>query len=263
MYTAAYFSFDPLAHNLPRMKIAAKVQRIMDANGWTQVRLAEELGVSQPTVNRWLGGADPRGETRDRLNGLFDKAQADKPLVEGTVPPESSLASEPAPAPGVAYPRYPSNASPPVPVTFKNETIGMFGQAVGGEDGRFVLNGSRVMDVHCPPTLIGVKDAYGVFVHGGSMRPRYREGEAVFVNPHLPVRQDDYAVVQIKGDFEGDDIGGFIKQFISMNAKELVLAQHQRPETFPVEEASEGRYLLRFPRSKVAAVHRIVWAGEV
>ncbi|WP_188855387.1 S24 family peptidase [Aureimonas glaciei] len=161
------------------------------------------------------------------------------------------------------YPRYPSNASPPVPVTFRNETIGMFGQAVGGEDGRFVLNGSRVMDVHCPPTLIGVKDAYGVFVHGGSMRPRYREGEAVFVNPHLPVRQDDYAIVQIKGDFEGDDIGGFIKQFISMNAKELVLAQHQRPETFPVEEASEGRYLLRFPRSKVAAVHRIVWAGEV
>ena len=260
MYTPAYFSFDPLAHNLARMKIAEKTQAIMDAKDWTQGELAEALAVSQPTVNRWLGGADPRGETRDRLNALYDQVVTTGAAGGGS---QEQPRSNDRPAEAPAYTQYPPNASPPVPVTFRNETIGMFGQAVGGEDGRFVLNGSRVMDVHCPPNLIGVKDAYGVFVHGGSMRPRYREGEAVFVNPHLPVRQDDYAIVQIAGEFEGDDVGGFIKQFISMNSRELVLAQHQRPETFPVEEASEGRYLLRFPRKRVVAVHRIVWAGEV
>lgn len=228
----------------------------MDAKGWTQGQLAEELGVSQPTVNRWLSGADPRGETRDRLNSLYEKTM-------GANPSESTPAAvNPEPA-EVTYPNYPSNAGTPIPVTFKNETIGIYGRAVGGDDGRFVLNGQRVMDVLCPPTLVGVKDAYGVFVHGSSMEPRYEEGEAVFVNPHVPVRQGNYAVVQTKGEFEGDEIGGFIKKFVSMNAKELVLAQFQRPETFPVEEVEAGQYLLRIPRSKVVAVHKVVWAGEV
>lgn len=181
--------------------------------------------------------------------------------------PDQSQASEaPANEQAVSPAQLPPpNASPPVPVTFPNVTIGMYGAVAGGglDDGKFILNGNRVMDVLCPPMLIGVQGAYGVFVHGNSMKPRYREGEAVFVNPHLPIRQEDYAVVQLAGDFDGDTHAGFVKQFISRNSRELVMAQHQPPEVAEPEPYSENRFLLRFPREKVIAVHRIVWAGEV
>jgi phage repressor protein C with HTH and peptisase S24 domain len=238
--------------------IGSRIRAAREAKGLTQDDLAQHFGIRRVSVTQWEGDTTKPGPGRYRglselLGGEADWYQ----YGDGKSPLDGKVSARPS------YPKYPPNASPIVPVNFPNETIGMFGRGVGGEDGRFVLNGQRVMDVLCPPTLIGVKDAYGVFVHGGSMRPRYREGEGVFVNPHMPVKQDDYAVIQTKGDYDGDEVGGFIKQFISMNAKELVLAQHQKPETFPEEATSEGRYLLRFPRSKVVAVHKIVWAGEV
>lgn len=48
-----------------------KAQAILDMPGWTQLRLGERLGVNQSTVNRWLQGAEPRGNYRDALNDLY------------------------------------------------------------------------------------------------------------------------------------------------------------------------------------------------
>lgn len=53
------------------MTPAARVRRILQLKGWTQMRLAAEIGVSQSTVHRWIGGAEPEGGHRDRLNELF------------------------------------------------------------------------------------------------------------------------------------------------------------------------------------------------
>lgn len=63
------------------MRVIEKLQRILsepDARR-TQEWLASQLGVSQPTVNRWLGrGADPRGENRDRINELYDRLYSEE-----------------------------------------------------------------------------------------------------------------------------------------------------------------------------------------
>lgn len=57
--------------NVRRMDIAAKVRAIMAATKWKQMRLAEEAGVSQSTVFRWLNGSEPEGASRDRIDELY------------------------------------------------------------------------------------------------------------------------------------------------------------------------------------------------
>lgn len=50
------------------------VRTILKKRGWTQVRLGEELGVSQPTIQRWLGGTHPDSHNRDKLLALLDSS---------------------------------------------------------------------------------------------------------------------------------------------------------------------------------------------
>jgi phage repressor protein C with HTH and peptisase S24 domain len=135
----------------------------------------------------------------------------------------------------------------PVPIT---STIPAYGQASGGRDGQFVLNGNKVADIVAPPSLSGVPDAYAVYVVGTSMEPRYLAGEVVFVNPRLPVRQDDFVVAQIAAEVEGDPPLAYVKRFVSMDDKQLRLAQFNPKKT------------LTFPRALVVSVHRIVMGGD-
>lgn len=166
--------------------------------------------------------------------------------------PDRALSNLPRPMP---------NASPPVPVDFPARRLPMYGAAIGGADGRFVLNGNKVADALCPPQLADVPDAYGVFVVGTSMEPRYFAGEAVFLHPHLPVRQGDFVVVQLLGADEGEQVEGYVKRFVSMNAKELVLEQYEDREGIDENAPLNDRRRLKFPRSRVAAVHKIVQSG--
>ncbi|HEU4682970.1 MAG TPA: S24 family peptidase [Nitrospira sp.] len=53
------------------MTIKDKVSAILRLDGWTQMRIGQELSVSQSTVNRWLRGAQPEGHHRDAVNELF------------------------------------------------------------------------------------------------------------------------------------------------------------------------------------------------
>lgn len=128
-------------------------------------------------------------------------------------------------------------------------TVPAYGQAAGGKDGRFVLNGNKIADILAPPSLAGVRDAYAVYVVGDSMEERYHPGEIVFVNPRLPVRRGDYVVAQIAGE-EGAPPDGYIKRFMSLDARHLKLEQ------------LNPRKLLQFPASRVVSVHRIVMGGD-
>ena len=96
-----------------------------------------------------------------------------------------------------------------------------------------------------------------------SMEPRYYAGEAVFLNPHLPVRQGDFVVAQIGGEYEGDDVGAYVKRFVSMNSSELILEQFTPREDADAGESERDRFLLRFPRNRVIAVHKIIMSGIV
>lgn len=211
------------------MTVKATVQSLLD-HGMTQDEIAAALGTSQPTVSRWLKGQEPGGPTRDRLIALAR---------------EKGVQIDTA-----AFPIHAINAriGPKTPLGAAGETIPVYGQAIGGLDGRFVLNGNKVSDILAPPSLIGVANAYAVYVVGDSMEPRYEAGEAVYVNPGLPVRKLDWVVVQVRlqNAADGEPPAGYIKQFISKDERKTKLRQ-LNPDK-----------VIEFPSDRVVSIHKIV-----
>ena len=126
----------------------------------------------------------------------------------------------------------------------------VYGQAVGGIDGEFVMNGERLEDVFSPPSLSAVIGAYAVYVSGESMEPRYFDGEIVYVNPAKRVRRGDFVVAQIQSEEHGSKLA-YVKRFVRWNSTELVLSQYN-----PEKE-------LRFAANHVVSVHLAVMGGAV
>lgn len=232
--------------------VGDRIKKARIAKRMTQDELAQRWGIRRVSVTQWEQGKTTPGP--DKIPGLIELfgGNAEYWLGGDAAEPGNMPVSRALPA---------ANASPPVPVQYPTARLPMLGTAVGGEDGRFVLNGSQIGDALCPPQLLGVPNAYGVFVNGTSMEPRYHPGEAVFVNPHLPVRQGDYVVVQVAGEFDGDDLAGYVKRFVSMNSRELVLEQFQDRELDGEDNASGDRRTIRIARQRVVAVHKIVASG--
>lgn len=149
----------------------------------------------------------------------------------------------PRPTPNASFPpvyqRFPGDSYTPVR-----------GQSAGGPNGRFVLNGAEVGRVFTPPDLEGVEGAYAVRVFGTSMHPRFKPGETVWINPHLPVRQGDDCVVQLKTD-EVDGRESYIKEFVSRSAAVLRLWQHNP------EEGEKNE--IEFDAKDILAIHKVVF----
>jgi phage repressor protein C with HTH and peptisase S24 domain len=127
--------------------------------------------------------------------------------------------------------------------------IPVYGHAMGGKDGEFILTGNQVSEVLAPPGLAHVPDAYAVYVVGDSMEPRYFAGETVFVNPRLPISRGAFVVAQISKGQESAP-SAYVKRFVSQDSKRLRLEQYN------------PKKILEFPSSSVGAIHRIVMSGE-
>lgn len=142
-----------------------------------------------------------------------------------------------------------SNASVGGPANLQTDIkVPVFGQAIGGARGEFVLNGNKIDDILAPPALRGVRDAYAVYVSGESMEPRYFAGEVLFINPRLPVRRGDFVVAQIAQDEHSPPLA-FVKRFVGKN-ETLKLEQFNPPE------------ILEFDSADVVSVHKVVMSGE-
>ena len=144
----------------------------------------------------------------------------------------------------------PANGTVIKTVHFGKRRLPVFGQAVGGIDGDFPMNGTILFDVLCPPQLEDVKDAYAIMVSGDSMSPRYEDGELAFIDPTRRVKKGDYVVAQVIINSD-DKPHAFVKKFLHHNAQELVLEQFN-----PLKQ-------LIFPHSNVVSVHFIALAGVV
>lgn len=122
----------------------------------------------------------------------------------------------------------------------------ILGKAVGGDGGCFEINGEVVDYARRLPRLMGVKEAYGVYVYGGSMSPWRKEGEIACVHPNVPVRVGDYVVVQIRPDHEGDAPRAYVKQLVRRTEADLILSQLDPAKEFSV------------PMATVLSIHRII-----
>lgn len=146
----------------------------------------------------------------------------------------------------------PNASFPPQYQKFQGDrSIPLIGQTSGGPNGRFVLNGSEIGRVFCPPGLENVGDAYAVRVFGTSMEPRFMAGETVWLNPQEPVRSGDDVVVQILRQGDDQPVESYIKQFKSRSSGIVRLWQHN-PEEGETHE-------LEFPNDAVFSIHKIVF----
>jgi phage repressor protein C with HTH and peptisase S24 domain len=149
----------------------------------------------------------------------------------------------------------------PTPLDSSNATIGqnlpsstsyipLYGQAVGGIDGEFLLNeGNRLTDIVAPHALASVSGAYAVTVSGESMEPRYFDGEVVFVHPRRRPVRGDFVVAQIHNPNDGPPLA-FVKRLVRNSEAGLVLEQYNPPKE------------LRFEHRSVVSVHYIVMGGD-
>ena len=202
-------------------------------------RYARFFGVSLDWLIDGLGAAGPAAVTAPPLAHIPAKARPG--LDPGWTPVRREEYAPIKDSP-------PRNAEIGGPARF-GAKIPAYGQAVGGRDGEFILNGNRIVDVLAPPSLQGVPDAYAVYVVGDSMEPRYFAGEAVFVNPRLPVRRGDFVVAQIAVE-PGEPPHAYIKRFVARDARTLRLEQFHPKKT------------LEFPVGRVISVHRIIMGGD-
>lgn len=134
-------------------------------------------------------------------------------------------------------------------ITGAGRMIPVYGQAVGGVDGEFEMNGNILYEVMSPPVLSGISKAYAVQIAGESMWPRYEDGEVAFIDPMRRVKKGDYVVAQIKTEEHGPPLA-YVKRFLRRNSEELVLEQFN-----PAKE-------LRFRAQDVESVHYIALAGN-
>jgi phage repressor protein C with HTH and peptisase S24 domain len=122
----------------------------------------------------------------------------------------------------------------------------ILGNARGGSDGFFLDNGAVHGYTPRPLDLVGIPEAYAVYMVGESMTPAIKHGWLCYVNPLKPPAPGDDVVVQL---IDGQ---GFIKELVRRTAKAVICKEHN-PETREIV----------YPREQVASVHLIVSSTRI
>lgn len=141
----------------------------------------------------------------------------------------------------------PDNGPTNVSSTGQMKVLGM---GEGGAEGWNLFNGETVQYVATPQNLRGVPGAYGVYVRGDSMHPRYDEGMIVHIHPAKPVQPGDYVLVQRQPAQEDDPPTAVIKRLVRRTGSKVVLAQLNPPKQFDV------------PAAEIVSIHKIVGSSE-
>lgn len=221
--------------------------------GLSQTAFGALIGQSQATVSDWEKGkiSYPRNYERlsavlgipvDELLGMLATAGIATGKTE-RIPPSTRASIKKMSGPALS--NYVEVRTDP---NMGLRDVPVFGRAQGGPDGKFEFNGEIMGYEMRPPSLLGVSDAYALYVDGDSMYPRFKPGETVWVNPSRPAARGDDVIVQLHANEEDGTPIGFIKEFVSRTPNHLVLCQHN-----PARE-------VRFALNEVKSVHTIVLA---
>lgn len=224
--------------------VTAEVRALYERSRLSLDQFARKIGYARASsVQRYMNAEEYKRRylNRDLVDNMLELVGLGDPPIEA------------ADVLKLAGPEFvaktPPNAAVGSPYSLRSSKIPVYGQAVGGSDGRFVMNGEKLDEVLAPPILNDVSGAYAVYVYGDSMEPRYYDGEVVYVDPRRRPRKGEFLVAQIQSGDGGPPLA-FVKRFVRWTDKVLILEQFN-----PTEELS-------FPSEDVVSVHLIVQSGQ-
>jgi phage repressor protein C with HTH and peptisase S24 domain len=225
----------PIRIGMPRIH-ANRIREYREAAHLSMQALAERAGTSAPQINKLEKGE--RKLTVDwmiRLGRALNVDPKDLMMTEAASDGEGPLAAR-------TMFELPAGLNA-VGIELGRPDLPILGRAQGGPSGVLMIpTEQRPVDwTYRPPQLRGVADAFAVFAFDDSMHPMYKNGQTLWVHPHLPVKPGD-GVLIIKSSDEA-----LIKELVRRTGGEWVLRQYRpREEEFALT------------RDEVRAVFRIV-----
>lgn len=242
------------------MSLHLKMLRLQ--RGLTQSEVAMRLGLSNHSAVSKLETGKLRLDER-RLRGLA--------ALYG-VSVEVILGIEPVPVPGGVSPssneRANERTSPPIPsqspldagatlalsVPIRQEMardLPVRGiAACSSGDGAFQIETSTVDYVRRPPALMGIAEAYGLYMTGDSMEPKFCSGDLVLVHPGRPVRPGDHVILLLR-DHPGAEPYAYCKRMLRRHGGKVTVGQYN-----PAME-------LEFPETSVVTIHRVLEMSDL
>lgn len=226
-----------IRYRMRQLMSVAETVRALIATGMKQQEIADLCDTDQPTISRWLHGAEPQGVNRDKLFALATERGV-KPRNGDGRAAQALLKRSP-------HPDRQNAAAPEV-----GGKIAVWGTAEGGDEGWSLWNGEIVEYIDRPPQLSGAPKGYAVYVTGTSMEPRYSPGEILYINPAKPVMAGSWVLVQARPSAEGEAPRAVIARLV-----------RKTPTKYVFEKLNPQKQV-EIPIKETASVHKIVGSGE-
>lgn len=191
-------------------------------------------------VTRFGADANPKAETVALIARALDLPlnallPDERPAPPNAMPPRQEFR--------LADQTFPSPATMPM-------DLPVWGTAMGSLidtsfEGFQFFSGEPVDYVRRPPALMGVRDAYGIYVSGDSMDPMHPHGALRMVHPHRPVQPGNSVVVSTRR-WDDDPGQGYIKILRRRMGDRLLLEQLNPPARIEI------------PVKYVTSVHKVL-----
>jgi transcriptional regulator with XRE-family HTH domain len=205
---------------LKGMILKDEIVRLRLEKGWDQIDLARRAGIKQQTLS-----LIESGETKSsKFIGPIAEA-----LEVSVNQIDTSFSGF---APRLAH----GNKNSGMLTGGAERTFPIYAAAEGG-DGAIILSWDAIEYLPPPPGLALVRGAYGMYIVGESMEPRYERGEKVWVNPNLPARPGNDVLIFQTRDGETKAL---VKRLVRQTATELIVSQFNPVKTFKLLRSTWG-----------------------
>lgn len=212
------------------------IAKKLKERGLTMKEASQQLGRNHAYLQQFLERGVPAGLPESVRGPLAALLQVEESLLRGPAASSGRAVATPA-----------ASRAPQIGTADRLPVLGL---AECGPDGWALWNGEVVDYVARPSNLLGVTQAYAVFVVGSSMEPRYFPGELVHVHPGRPVTIGSFVLVQIRPKEDGEAPRAVIKRLVRRSGNKIVLEQYNPKKSFELKD------------SDVVSVHRVVASGE-
>lgn len=112
--------------------------------------------------------------------------------------------------------------------------------------GEFYFNGEVADYVERPKGLMYARNAYCVYVVTDSMYPKFEPNELIYVNPDRPAVPNDYVVIEMRPQIDGQAGPGYLKRLVRRGSQAVTVEQFNPASTFELET------------EEIKAIHRVV-----